>query len=102
MAYCPGGAAVSLAQRSSLRRRFVLPSTAVASAAQVKLPTEPDTQRSLSGRSDVSIGSACSAFSSFSSASCSTGDILSPRNRNRSLTGTVSMPSLGTHKLQSR
>jgi len=62
--------------------------------AQVKLPAETDTQRPLSARSDVSIGSACSAFSSFSSPSCSTSDTVSPRNPNRSLTGTVSMPSL--------
>lgn len=46
--------------------------------------------RPLSARSDVSFGSACSAFSKYSSASGSSSQLASPRG----LTGTVSMPSL--------
>jgi len=48
----------------------------------------------VSARSDVSIGSRCSAFTSLSSPSSASGSLLSsPRARSRALTSSVSMPA---------
>jgi len=70
--------------------------------SQVRLPSDSDSPRPFSPtRSDISIGSAQSAFSSWSSPCNSTGSFsASPRNRQpgagRGLTATASMPSLTT------
>lgn len=65
-------------------------------ASQVELcARDPDRERRpTSCRSDVSIGSMCSAFTSLSSPSSASGSLLSsPRLRPRNLTASASMPA---------
>jgi len=69
--------------------------------SQIRLPplgNASDAVQPSSARSDVSFGSAQSAFTCCSSTSPSSSQMASPRNK--TLKGTVSMPSLTTHHLR--